>query len=68
MDRQKMRYTREQRMAIVHAYETSSLTCAELAAKYGCKSLSLISTWRKRLEKPPIYLQKSKKIVPLHRK
>ena len=56
-----MRFTREQRMAIVHEYETSSLTCAELAAKYGFKSLSLISTWRKRLEKPPIYLQKSKK-------
>ena len=61
MDRQKMRFTREQQMAIVHAYETSSVTCAELAAKYGCKSLSLISTWRKRLENPPTNLQKSKK-------
>ena len=35
MDRQKMRFTREQRMAIVREYETSSLTGAELAVKYG---------------------------------
>ena len=38
MDRQKMRFTREQRMAIVREYETSFLTCVELAVKYGFKS------------------------------
>ena len=38
MDRQKMRFTREQRMVIVREYETSFLTCVELAVKYGFKS------------------------------
>ena len=61
MDRQKMRFTREQRMAIVHEYETSSFTCAELAVKYGLKYPSLITKWRKRLQKSPVYLQNSRK-------
>ena len=61
MDRQKMRFTREQRMAIVREYETSSLTGAELAVKYGFKHPCLIATWRKRLQKPPVNLQNSKK-------
>lgn len=61
MVRNQCTFTREQRMAIVREYETSSLTCAELAAKYGFKSPSMIATWRKRLQKPPVYLQKSKK-------
>ena len=49
-----MRFTREQRMAIVREYETSSLTGAELAVKYGFKNPCLIATWRKRLQKPPV--------------
>lgn len=61
MVRNQCTFTREQRMAIVREYETSSLTCAELAAKYGFKSPSMIATWRKRLQKPPVYLQMSKK-------
>ena len=38
MDRQKMRFTREQRMAIVREYEMSSLTGAELAVSCPEKS------------------------------
>jgi transposase-like protein len=60
--RRKNWYTREQRKAIVEEYEKGTLTGSELAKKYGFKSPSLIATWRKRLQKPPVYLRKSEKM------
>ena len=59
--RRRRNFTREQRKAIIEEYDHGPLTGAEIAQKYGIKSPSLIFTWRKRLEKGPKYLQKSKK-------
>ena len=54
----KYKITKADRMRIVHEYETSDQTGAEIARKYGTKSASTISTWKNRL-------QNSKKIVSL---
>ena len=37
-------------MRIVHEYETSDLSYAELAKKYGIPSVSTIATWRTNLQ------------------
>ena len=37
-------------MRIVHEYETSDLTYAELAKKYGLSSASIVAKWRDRLQ------------------
>ena len=59
--RSKSKFTREQRLAIIEEYENGSLIGKEIAQKYGIKCPSLIFTWRKRLQKPPVYLRKSEK-------
>jgi transposase-like protein len=43
------KFTIADRLAILHEYETSDLTGAEIAQKYGIKSASTISTWKRRL-------------------
>ena len=43
------RFTIAERLAIIHEYETSDLTGAEIAHKYGLNSGSTISTWKNRL-------------------
>ena len=48
------RFTIAERLAIIHDYETSDLTSAEIAHKYGIKSASTISTWKNRLHIPEI--------------
>ena len=59
--RRRSNFTREQRLAIIEEYEQGTLTGAEIAQKYGLKSPSLIFNWRKRLQKPHVYLRKSEK-------
>jgi transposase-like protein len=55
------KFTIADRLAILHEYETSDLTGAEIARKYGLNSGSTISTWKRRL-------YNSKKVVPLQAK
>jgi transposase-like protein len=59
--RTKSKFTREERMMIVKDYETNNLTAKETCAIYGLNDPSIIATWRKRLQKPPVYLRKSEK-------
>jgi transposase-like protein len=59
--RNKSRFTREERLKIVKDYETNRLTAKETCKIYGLKDPSIIATWRKRLQKPPVYLRKSEK-------
>ena len=47
MDKRLKKFTIADRLAILHEYETSDLTGAEIA--YGIKSASTISTWKNRL-------------------
>ena len=61
MDKRLKKFTIADRLAILHEYETSDLTGAEIAQKYGIKSASTISTWKSRL-------YNSKKVVPLQAK
>ena len=61
MVKNQSQFTREQRMAIVTEFDNGTMSGAEIAQKYGLKYPSLIANWRKRLQKPPVYLQKSKK-------
>ena len=42
------KYSLEERLKIIKEYETSSLTAAELAKKYGLHSRSIIAVWRNR--------------------
>ena len=49
MDKRLKKFTIADRLAILHEYETSDLTGAEIAQKYGIKSASTISTWKNRL-------------------
>ena len=49
MDKRLKKFTIAERLAIVHEYETSDLTGAEIARKYGLNCGSTISTWKKRL-------------------
>ena len=49
MDKRLKKFTIAERLAIVHEYETSDLTGAEIARKYGLNSGSTISTWKRRL-------------------
>ena len=46
----KYKFTKADRMRIVHEYETSDLTYAELAKKYGLSSASIVAKWRDRLQ------------------
>ena len=46
----KYKFTKTDRMRIVHEYETSDLTYAELAKKYGLSSASIVAKWRDRLQ------------------
>ena len=48
----KYKTTKVNRMAIIHEYETSGLTYAELAQKYGISNPSTIAKWRTRLQNP----------------
>ena len=48
----KYKTTKVDRMAIIHEYETSDLTYAELAQKYGISNPSTIAKWRTRLQNP----------------
>ena len=50
MDKRLKKFTIADRLAILHEYETSDLTGAEIAHKYGIKSASTISTWKNRLQ------------------
>lgn len=59
--RGKKKFTREERMMIVKDFETNNLTAKETCAIYGLNDPSIIATWRKRLQKPPVYLRKSEK-------
>ena len=43
------RFSLAERIKIVHEYETSNLTLAEISAKYGILGSSTISQWRHRL-------------------
>lgn len=52
MNKKVKRFTIAERLAIIHDYETSDLTGAEIAHKYGMKSASTISTWKNRLQNP----------------
>ena len=52
MDKRLKKFTIAERLAILHEYETSDLTGAEIARKYGLNSGSTISTWKKRLQNP----------------
>ena len=49
MDKRLKKFTIADRLAILHEYETSDLTGAEIARKYGLNSGSTISTWKSRL-------------------
>lgn len=49
MDKRLKKFTIADRLAILHEYETSDLTGAEIAQKYGLNSGSTISTWKRRL-------------------
>ena len=49
MDKRLKKFTIADRLAILHEYETSDLTGAEIARKYGLNSGSTISTWKRRL-------------------
>ena len=44
------RFSLAERIKIVHEYETSNLTLAEISAKYGIKGHSVISKWRYSLQ------------------
>ena len=59
--RSKSKFTREQRLAIIEEYEKGALTGKEISEKYGIKYPSMIFNWRKRLQKPHVYLRKSEK-------
>ncbi len=59
--RNKSKFTRKQRLAIIEEYENGTLSGKEIAEKYGIKYPSIIANWRKRLLKPPVYLRKSEK-------
>ena len=58
----KSKFTREERLKIIKDYETNHLTARETCDIYGLKDPSIIATWRKRLQKPPVYLRKSEKM------
>jgi len=45
----KNKITKADRMRIVHEYETSDLTYAELAQKHGLPCGNTIASWRRRL-------------------
>ena len=49
MLRKFKRFTIAERLAILHEYETSDLTEAELARKYGINSRMTIANWKRRL-------------------
>ena len=49
MDKRLKKFTIAERLAILHEYETSDLTGAEIARKYGLNSGSTLSTWKNRL-------------------
>ena len=49
MDKRLKKFTIADRLAILHEYETSDLTGAEIARKYGLNSGSTLSTWKNRL-------------------
>ena len=57
----KRKFTREERLKIIADYETNHLTARETCKIYGLNDPSIIATWRKRLQKPPVYLRKSEK-------
>lgn len=46
----KYKFTKADRMKIVHEYETSDLSYDALALKYGISCGNTIATWRRRLE------------------
>ena len=46
----KYKFSKTDKMRIVHEYETSDLSYAELAKKYGIPSVSTIATWRANLQ------------------
>lgn len=46
----KYKFSKTDKMRIVHEYETSDLSYAELAKKYGIPSVSTIATWRTNLQ------------------
>ena len=60
----KYKFTKADRMKIVHEYETSDLSYDELALKYGISCGNTIATWRRRLEnsKKKLYLSSRFKI------
>ena len=46
----KYKFSKTDRMRIVHEYETSDLSYAELAKKYGVSSAAVVAKWRERLQ------------------
>ena len=48
----KYKITKADRLAIIHEYETSSLTYEELAKKHGLPRGGMIAKWRSRLQNP----------------
>ena len=46
-------FTRAEKLAIVREYETSSLSGAEICAKYGIENPKLVCSWRSRLLNSP---------------
>ena len=46
----KYKFSKTDRMRIVHEYETSELSYGELAKKYGISSAATIAKWRNRLQ------------------
>jgi transposase-like protein len=59
--RTKIKFTQEQRLAIIEEYEKGTLTGKEIAKKYGFRSPSVIYNWRERLLNPRQRLRISKK-------
>ena len=46
----KYKFTKTDRMAIIHEYETSNLSYADVAKKFGISNPSTIAKWRSRLQ------------------
>lgn len=59
--RNSSKFTREEKLQIIHEYETGNLSMREISEIYGLQSQSLLSMWRRRLGNTCPDLQKSEK-------